>query len=282
MSKIFSLLLYRILFFTVLYPNLGLASFDPEERVKVIFFLDRSTSMKEELQVIADLSDQITEQLESRCSRFSIAVSELEYGDIQSAPVGIVGYPAFITEEHPSPAEALKERILSNLPTESCTKPGGCVRTSAPHVGTEEFTYSSIVTTFQINRNQIFDEPIRHLSTFIVTDAAPLAEPYTVDQAIGHIESFIPLDRFSSTSLSHENWSNLFNAQCSMDLPDRSHWMTPYTMHDLQNLNRFSLSTNGYAFNICNGRTQSLRETLRVQIEDFINEVILKGCFLVS
>lgn len=181
------------------------------------------------------------------------------------------------TPIHPNPAQELKNRILSNLPTENCT-PEDCFKNSAPRVGTQEYTYSSIVSTFQRNRNQIFNEPIRHLSTLIVTDAAPIVEPYSVEAALRHIESFIPLDRFSNTSLSHENWNRVRDPFCTMDLPGR---MT-YTTYDLQNLSRFSHDSHGFSFNICESRSKRLKERLEQQIEDFLNEVILKGCLLIS
>ena len=251
-----------------------------EERVKLILFLDKSTSMGDELTVIADLADQITNRLDSRCSSYSIAVSELRYGDIASDPVGIIGYPAFITEEHPHPAQELRDRILAYSPTESCVVPGDCTIEPANHVGTLEYTYSSIVTTFQKNKNQIFDEqPIRHLSTLIVTDAAPLSEPYSIESALKHIESFIPLSRFSTTSLSHENWHDITNSSCVMDLPSK---MDHYSIDNLKGLHNFAQSTYGSSFNICDSRSKNLRKRLELQIKDFIDEVILKGCLLTS
>ena len=258
----------------VFYISISNAS---QDRLKLILFLDKSTSMEDELQVLADLSEQITEKLSNRCSEYSIAVSELEYGDIQSDPVGLIGFPAFITEEHPNPAEALKERILSNLPTQDCSSRESCISRSAAHVGTKEFTYSSVVTTFQRNRNQIFNEPIRHLSAFIVTDAAPLAEPYSVDQAVEHIGSFIPLNKFSATTLSHENWNDI-RGSCTLDLPDR----ISYTNNDLKRLNRFAHYTHGFAFNICESRSPNMKVLLEQQIDDFLNDIIMRGCLLVS
>ena len=252
-----------------------------KERLKLVVFLDKSESMKEELPLVADLSERIIEKLDQRCAEYSIAVSELEYGDIQSDPVGIIGNPAFITEEHPNPAEALRERILAYLPTsQNCIqpRPGGCVSKSANHVGTLEYTYSSIVTTFQKNKLEIFNEPIRHLATLLITDAAPLFEPYTVDEALDHINSFISLDKFSATTLSHENWNNPFDQSCTMDFSSR----VKYTIHDLQSLKRFSQLTQGSSFNICDSRSQSFKQRLKWQIESFINEVILKSCLLIS
>ena len=268
---------YLILFFTI-YTYLFSATASEEERVKVVFFLDRSPSMKNKLIILGDLAGSIVNKLNKRCSQFSLAVSELEYGDIQSAPKGIIGYPAFVTEDHPNPVQELKNRILAYLPQKKCIEPNNCTTVSADHVGTREFTYSSVITTLQMNRQQIFNNPIKHLATLVVTDAAPLVEPYTVEDAVNIVQNFIPLDKFSNTSLSHENWSNLFDPNCSMDMPYRM----SYTPDDLKRLTRFSAQTKGFGLNICDAKYKSLRNRLKSQIDAFLNEVILKGCLLLS
>jgi len=234
--------------------------------------------MHDELEVFAELADSITEKLENRCSRYSVAISELEYGD-KDLPMGIIGYPAFITEDHPNPAQELKNRITSNLPVESCDHKNVCLETAADHVGLKEFTYSSIVTTLQINKNQIFNEPISHLATLILTDAAPVVEPYTVHSALEHINTFIPLDKFSSSSISHTNWSRPISQTCSIDTPDHP---SNYNTGDYQQLDYFVRQTNGMSLNICNSRDSRKKELLKEQINDFINDVILKGCQLYS
>ena len=267
---------YLVLFFAV--NAYIFAASATEERVKVVFFLDKSASMKDKLVILGDLADSIVEKLDSRCSQFSLAVSELEYGDIQGDPKGIIGYPAFVTEEHPNPGQELKNRILAYLPQENCVKPNSCFTVSADHVGTREFTYSSVITTLQMNKKQIFNEPIKHLATLVVTDAAPLVEPYSVEGAVNLIENFIPLNKFSNTSLSHESWNNIFDPICTMDIPDRM----AYTTDDLKRLTRFSALTNGFGLNICDGKYNNLRGHLESQINDFLDEVILKGCLLVS